>query len=332
MLYPLKFKPQYQYRIWGGSKLRELLGKPDVPDKTGESWEISAVQGSVSVVANGYLENNDLEELIEIYMGDLVGDSVYERFGQEFPLLVKFIDANDVLSIQVHPDDKLARERHNAYGKTEMWYVLQADPGAVIFNGFNQKLTRESYLEHLHNHTVKSIMNEVPAHSGDLFYIPAGRVHATGAGILFAEIQQTSDITYRIYDWDRIDKNGKPRLLHTDLALDAICFDPVKEVKRLYQADTDQSNLMLRCPFFTTYLLVFTQPLLKDYFRIDSFIILICLEGSFSIETGEQIEVTVTRGETVLIPAAIKQVLLIPSAPSRVMEVYIEDMEAGDGH
>ncbi len=332
MLYPLKFKPQYQYRIWGGSKLRELLGKTDAPEKTGESWEISSVQGSISVVANGYLENNDLEELIEVYMGDLVGDSVYERFGQEFPLLVKFIDANDILSIQVHPDDKLARERHNAYGKTEMWYVLQADPESVIYNGFNQKLDRDAYLNHLHNQSIETIMNEVPAHSGDLFFIPAGRVHATGAGILFAEIQQTSDITYRIYDWDRIDKNGKPRLLHTDLALDAISFEQVTEVKTTYQTHTDQSNLMLRCPYFTSYLLVFSQPLLKDYFKIDSFVILICLEGCFSIETGEDIQVLVCKGETVLIPAAIKQVLLIPSLPSRVIEVYVENLERTDDH
>jgi len=327
MLYPLKFKPQYQYRLWGGNKLRDLLGKTDAPEKTGESWEISAVQGSVSVVANGYLAGNDLEEIIEVYMGDLVGDAVYEKFGPEFPLLIKLIDANEVLSIQVHPDDKLAHKRHNAFGKTEMWYILQSDPDAKLYVGFNQKLNRESYLEYFNNHKIAEILNEEKVAPGDLFFIPSGRVHAAGAGILFAEIQQTSDITYRIYDWDRLEKNGKPRHLHTDLALDAIDFTWHPEYKTPYQSLNDKVNPMIRCPYFITNLIIATQNIDRDYITLDSFVILLCLEGFCHLDYGEDDPVTLKMGETLLIPAALKQIRITPVKPTRLLEVYIDSSE-----
>ncbi len=194
-LYPLKFKPILKDRIWGGEKLNQILGKNTTSPICGESWEISAVQGDISLVSNGYLKNNSLQELIEIYMGDFVGDKVYERFGIEFPLLIKFIDANDDLSVQVHPNDKLARERHNSYGKTEMWYVMDAENGASLISGFNHNVGREEYLEHLNNKSLTDIVNRFHVEAGDVFFIPAGRIHAIGAGVLIAEIQQTSDIT-----------------------------------------------------------------------------------------------------------------------------------------
>ncbi len=221
-LYPLKFKPILKDKIWGGAKLRDVLGKK-ASDKAGESWEISSVEGDISIVENGFLAGNSLLEVAEVYMGDLVGDSIFDRFGVEFPLLIKFIDAADFLSVQVHPDDAMARERHNSYGKTEMWYIVESDQGELIA-GFNRKLDREQYLRHFNGGSLKEILNHEAVAPGDIYFMPAGRIHAIGPGVLLAEIQQTSDVTYRIYDWDRIDDQGNPRELHTDLALDAIDF------------------------------------------------------------------------------------------------------------
>ncbi len=323
MLYPIKFKSQYKYRIWGGNKLKTLLNKHDAPDQTGESWEISGVQGSLSVVANGFLAGNTLQEIAEIYMGDLLGDSVYEKFGEEFPLLIKLIDANDILSIQVHPDDKLAKERHNAYGKTEMWYVIAADPGASLYCGFNQEMTRESYLEALESGKIKSILNEESVSPGDIFFIPAGRVHATGAGILFAEIQQTSDITYRIYDWDRIDKDGNARELHTDLAIDAIDYKHYPDYRTSYDKNLNQSNKIISCQYFNTNFIPFNKSMHLDYESLDSFILYICLKGKCEIHYDNEQSESLQAGETVLIPATLKSLQLRPSLPTEILEVYI---------
>ena len=324
MLYPIKFKPQYQYRIWGGDKLRKHLNRRDAPEMTGESWEISAVDGAMSVVTNGFLEGNDLQEVIEVYMGDLVGDSVYKKFGDEFPLLIKLIDAQKVLSIQVHPGDELAKKRHQAYGKTEMWYVIQADPEAFLYVGFNQPLTKEAYLDHLNRGTLRDILNQEPVQAGDAFYIPAGRVHAAGAGILFAEIQQTSDITYRMYDWDRIDKNGKPRHLHTELALDAIDFTHHTEYRNRYQVKPNTPSPVVSCPYFTTNILDFNKILPRDLHLIDSFVVYMCLEGSFSVDYQENERVEVAKGETILVPATINDIRFIPKQRTKALEVYIE--------
>lgn len=322
-LYPLKFKPVLQERIWGGSKLKTLFNKEGKCTNCGESWELSAVEGDISVVSNGFLKGNDLAELVEIYMGDLVGDSVYDRFGLEFPLLIKFIDANDDLSIQVHPDDELAMERHESYGKTEMWVVMQAEKGAQLISGFNKKVTKNEYLNHLHNKTLKSILNSEPVKEDDVFFIPAGRVHAIGAGILLAEIQQTSDITYRIYDWDRVDASGKPRELHTDLALDAIDYNHYSDYKTKYELIPNKTVNIADCPYFTTNILSFDKPLEKDYTLIDSFVIYICLSGKFQIKTEGGTE-TMKAGETVLIPAALKNLNFIPEEQSKILEVYIK--------
>ena len=241
-LYPLKFTPICKDKIWGGNKLNEILNKeyPELPN-CGESWEISGVQDEVSVVSNGFLKGNSLEELIEVYMGDLVGEKVYEKFGIEFPLLVKFIDANDNLSIQVHPNDELSMERHDAFGKTEMWYVVQADPGAKLISGFNRKIDKEGYLKYFKNGQLEEILNYEEVKAGDVFFIPAGRVHAIGKGIVVAEIQQTSDVTYRIYDFNRVDDQGNPRELHTDLAIDAIAYEYEANYRTDYKALDNQS-------------------------------------------------------------------------------------------
>ena len=323
-LYPLKFSPIYKEKIWGGDKIRSVLNKDfgSLPN-CGESWELSGVEDNVSVVSNGYLAGNTLEELIEIYMGDLVGDQIFEKFGVEFPLLIKFIDANDDLSIQVHPDDKMSMKRHNAFGKTEMWYVIQADKGSKLQSGFNQQVDKEKYLEELEKVELTDILNFEEVTAGDVFFIPAGRVHAIGKGILLAEIQQTSDITYRIYDYDRRDDKGNPRELHTELALDAIDFTLYPEYKTKYESKVNESVELVNCKYFTTNLLDLNEPIEKDYNKLDSFVIYICLEGELYIETESGSE-TFQKGETVLVPASIENVFLKPMTKSaKLLEVYV---------
>ena len=323
-LYPLKFTPILKDKIWGGSKLKTVLNKDFSPlPNAGESWEISGVEGDISVVSNGFLAGNDLEELIEIYMGDLVGDHVYENFGVEFPLLIKFIDANDVLSIQVHPDDELSKERHNAYGKTEMWYVIEADKGSELIVGFNQNITKEQYLAKLKEGRLEEILNNAPVKEGSCFFIPAGRVHAIGKGILLAEIQQTSDVTYRMYDFNRTDDAGNPRELHTELAVDAIDYSFEKKYETSYQTEINKTSELVRCPYFTTNILEFDKPQEKDYIELDSFVIYMCLEGDMEI-TYEEGSITVAKGESVLIPAIINNLTLTPKTKTKILEVYIK--------
>jgi mannose-6-phosphate isomerase len=320
-LYPLKFKPWYRKMIWGGAKLRTILGKDLKFDDCGESWEISAVQGHLSVVSNGFLAGNNIQEIIEVYMGDLVGEAVYEKFGIEFPLLIKFIDSNRDLSIQVHPNDELAIKRHKAFGKTEMWYVLDAEPGSTLFSGFNQQLNRDSYVKHLNEGSILSILNEEKVSTGDVYYLPAGRVHALRSGILVLEIQQTSDITYRIYDWDRVDAEGKPRELHNELALDAIDFKHYDNYKVSYNAEKDKSTLLVKSDYFVTALLTLTKSVWRDYTLIDSFIILICVQGTGKIMYGKE-SISFGLGETILIPADLKEIEIIPELPMNILEVY----------
>ena len=323
-LYPLKFKPILKDKIWGGTRLRDNLNKTNASDRCGESWEISAIQENISVVSNGLLAGNNLQELIEVYMGDLVGDKIYEQYGIEFPLLVKFIDANDKLSIQVHPDDELARERHDAYGKTEMWYIVKADKDAQLISGFNRILNKESYLDFFNQNRLVEIMNFEKAGSGDVFFTPAGRVHAILSGILLAEIQQTSDITYRIYDWDRTDAEGKSRELHTDLALDALDFKHYEKYRTEYESVMNLTATIADCPYFTTGLIHFEQPVEKDFNFIDSFVIYMCIEGGVEIIHSESEMETIRAGELVLVPAALKTLQLRPIGESKVLEVYIK--------
>ena len=326
MLYPLKFKPILKQTIWGGDKLACKSEDPRVKSSIGESWEISGVQDNVSVVSEGALAENTLEELIEIYMGDLVGDKIYEKFGVEFPLLLKFIDARDNLSIQVHPDDATAKERHNAYGKTEMWYLLDADSDAELIMGFKHDTTKKEYLKGLHNNTLPELLNTEKVKKGDCFFIPAGTVHAIGKGCFIAEIQQTSDITYRIYDYDRRDKNGNPRELHTELATDVIHYGEQKEHAIHYHRHENHTEELVNCPYFTTNYLKFNQEIEKDYINIDSFVIYMCLNGSFHIVYDTDHSVKVNPGETVLVPACLKNLFLIPQkgGEAEILEIFIQ--------
>jgi mannose-6-phosphate isomerase len=323
-LYPIKFKPIYLEKLWGGQRIKTLLNK-DFGQLTncGESWEISGVEGNISVVSNGFLEGNDLNELIEVYMGELVGEKVYEQFGNEFPLLIKFIDAQDDLSVQVHPNDELSKERHSAFGKTEMWYVVNTTPGALINSGFSQPVDKIKYLDALQAGRLTEILKYDEAQSGDVFFIPSGRIHAIGKGCMVAEIQQTSDVTYRIFDYNRLDNNGNLRELHTQLAIDAIDYSYLPDYKTKYNAELNKSVELVRCKYFTTNLLEFDKYLEKDYHQIDSFVIFMTLDGSFDIETEEGTE-RVEKGETVLIPASIESLQLKPvSGKVKLLEVYI---------
>ena len=324
-LYPLKFKPIYKEKIWGDQRLRSELNKEIDPDKNmGESWEISTVKDNVSVVANGFLAGNDLQELLEVYMGDLLGEKVFEKYGKEFPLLFKFIDADDVLSIQVHPDDEMARKKHNGNGKTEMWYVISAEKGAQLISGFNQEMNQETYLKHLNNSTLPDILNHENVQSGDVFYLPAGRVHAIGAGILLAEIQQTSDITYRIYDWDRVGSDGKPRELHTDLALEAMDFKYYGQYRTEYQAKRNEASQLVQCNHFTTNLLELTRPMQRDLIELDSFIAYMCLDGKVEIIYNEKDSIVFEKGETLLVPASVEHLAYKPEPHAKLLEVYLQ--------
>jgi len=322
MLYPLKFTPILKDKIWGGTKLKNVFGKDATTDKLGESWELSGIEGEESVVVNGFLEGNNLSELIEIYMGDLVGDKVYDAFGLSFPLLFKLIDANENLSIQVHPGDEVAAERHNSFGKTEMWVVLQADENAELIIGFTNDCSKEEYLDALDTDKVEDLLQHVPIKSGDVFFIPAGLVHAIGKGAVVAEIQQSSDITYRIYDFKRVDDNGNERELHTEQALDVIDFTASKNPKTAYSPVLNQITPLVECEYFTTNMIQFDQPLTRNYGTIDSFVAYMCLEGSFIVETDDS-KVIVNKGDTVLVPACLNEVGIIPDSKTTILEVYI---------
>lgn len=304
MLYPLKFHPILKKKIWGGERL--AYKSEEHEESIGESWEISAVEDNISVVSNGILADNDLQELIEVYMGDLVGDHIYEKFGIEFPLLIKYIDANDDLSIQVHPDDETAKERHNAYGKTEMWYIVDAEKDASLVLGFNHEIDKATYLQALHQNKLMDLLNVQKVKKGESFFIPAGLVHAIGKGCLIAEIQQTSDITYRIYDYNRKDANGNTRELHTDLATDVIDYSYQPQHRVNYTPQDNQSAKLVKCPYFTTNLLVFDRDIEKEYVHLDSFVIYMCLQGKFTITTGESNRYWSTRGKPFLYPHALK--------------------------
>lgn len=325
-LYPLKFYPIFKDRIWAGDKLYALLEK-EVPTaiRAGESWEISGVEGDISVVSEGHLAGNSLQELSDIYMGDLLGDAVYERFGAEFPLLIKFIDAAEALSVQVHPNDALAKERHNSFGKTEMWYVVHADPGSELISGFNQPLTKALCQKHVEEGTLVSVLHAEPVAKGDIFFMPAGRVHAIGAGVLVAEIQQTSDITYRIFDWNRVDANGKGRQLHTEEALDAIDFTAVDNARTLYERIPNRAVTAVDTPWFTTRVISSDRPVPCDFSEIDSFVIYICTEGLVRFDLPRQHPVILFAGETLLMPAQLKQWTLVPSPTATCLEVYISN-------
>ena len=318
-LYPLKFDPILKERLWGGTKLKTVLGKSITNDITGESWELSAVEGDVSIVANGELAGTSLQELIDIYKGDLLGENVVKRFGTDFPILIKFIDAKQDLSIQLHPDDELAKKRHHSFGKTEMWYIMDADKEANLIIGLNKEVSKEEYISTMENNTLLDILNYERVEEGDAFFINTGKIHAIGAGVLLAEIQQTSDITYRIFDFNRKDKNGNLRELHTELALDAIDHTKKDDFRVAYNKDSDIVNTMVDCPYFKTNYIRLTDDLVQDVTKRDSFTIYICVGGSATVKNEDGIA-RIKKGETVLVSARSKHITL-KSKDAKILEV-----------
>ena len=317
-LYPLQFEPILKERIWGGEKLKTLLHKPITSNITGESWELSTVEGDVSIVANGEWKGKSLTELINSFPDEILGTAVHIRFGKQFPLLFKYLDAREDLSIQVHPNDELAKKRHNSFGKTEMWYIMQADDNARIIVGFKENSNSDEYLENLKNKTLLSILDNVKVQSGDIFFLETGTVHTIGAGIVVAEIQQTSDITYRLYDFDRVDANGNTRELHVDLALEAINYNKV-ESKKSYTTNSNQSNSVVDCPYFTTNFIPL-DGVISVSKSGETFTVYMCVEGSFEIEYNNS-KTQYIKGDTVLIPAAMNAFIL--NGKASILEIYI---------
>ena len=322
VLYPLKFKPIFKDKIWGGRTIKEVLGMDygNLPN-CGEVWLLSGLWDEQSEVVNGDFAGDEINDLVETFMGDLVGEGVFDKYGEQFPLLIKIIDANDWLSVQVHPDDELAEKRELGNGKTEMWYVMQADPGAELVSGFNGEMNRMKYVRVMKDNAIESVLNYEPVKQGDVFYIPAGRVHALGPDIVVAEIQQTSDTTYRIYDWDRIDAAGMRRELHVAQALDAIDFDPVESYRTEYETVLNKTVPVVDSPYFTTNILQLEGEMAKDYSELDSFVLLMPVEGKFTLE-WENGSVFVSTGEVVLIPNVIEKVNVRASGPCKLLEVY----------
>lgn len=319
-LYPLKFRPIAHYRIWGGNKLNQAVSAELQMDNLGEIWSISGVAENISIVENGVLTGKNLQELIEIYQEKLVGKKVWKKFGNEFPLLIKFIDAVQPLSVQVHPNDEQAKKLHNSFGKSEMWYIMEAEKDSELIIGFKEGIGKSDYEKHLKTETLEEILGKIPVEKGDAVYIPAGRVHAIGAGIVLAEIQQTSDVTYRIYDYNRIDKDGKKRELHTNLALNAIDFNPIEEIKTKYDSTDNQLNALIKSPYFTTE--IFTGNQEVSITENDEMRIYICTEGVFKFQTqngGTQLD----KYQSLLMPAKIDSYKIIPEENSTLIEVRV---------
>lgn len=324
MAYPLKFKTIYKDKIWGGNKIKTFLDKDfgDLPN-CGETWELSAVPGDVSVVSNGHWRGRDLKSLIEQNGAAIMGFELYEKFGSDFPLLIKFIDANKNLSIQVHPDDSLAKKRHQDSGKTEMWYVLQADKQASLITGFNKHVSREEYLRKLSSGDLMEVLNQEQVAKGDVFFLPAGRIHTIGKGILIAEIQQTSDITYRIDDFNRTDDQGNKRTLHLEESLDAIDYTYELNYKTNYNRGLNKRVPLVSCPYFVTNKLSLTHKKVLKAPQVAGFKIYICIEGSAKIVNGKQ-ETVLVKGETVLIPAMLSNYEIKAGAEVVLLETYID--------
>lgn len=324
VLYPFKFKPIFKDKIWGGRKIKERLGMDYGPlPNCGEVWLLSGLWDEQSQIANGDFEGDEINDLVETFMGDLVGESVFDKYGEQFPLLLKIIDANDWLSVQVHPDDELAEKRGLGNGKTEMWYVMQADEDAELVMGFNREMTRMDYVEALETNTLQEVLNHESAEAGDVFFIPAGRVHALGPGIMVAEIQQTSDTTYRIYDWDRIDVAGMRRELHVAQSVEAIDGTMPDDYKIHVPNVMNRTVQVVDTQYFVTNLLQLQGEMEKDYSNLDSFVVLLCTSGNFTLK-WENGAVFVKQGECVLIPNLIKKVTIRAEQYCKLLEVYCQ--------
>ena len=319
---PLRFQPIYQKKIWGGDQLKSILNKEIDTTGIGESWELSTVPDAETFVAEGPHKGATLTELIGIYKGALLGEKVFDQFGTEFPLLIKFIDAAAPLSVQVHPDDQWARSHHNSFGKNEMWYILNAAPGAELILGFQHTLSKNEFKQHLTSGTLEAALHREKVSTGDAFFIPTGLVHAIGAGVLLVEIQQTSDITYRIYDYNRTDaQTGATRALHIDQALAVADLGPPPFLANSYERKPNQSNTLIDTHYFKTRYLNLEGRIDRSYAALDSFVVLIGVKGvSCLIIDGQR--TLMNLGEVLFLPANVKNVRF-EGQQSALIEVFM---------
>ena len=323
-LYPMEFGPILKQMIWGGNRILSYKSLVLNMSKIGESWELSGVPGNESVVSNGEFAGRTITELIKEYGAELLGRHVYETYGENFPLLIKFIDARDDLSIQVHPDDAMAKSVHGQpFGKTEMWYVVSADKDAHLMSGLSVEITPEEYVSRVENNTITDVLCDYKVQSGDVFFLPAGRIHSIGKGCFIAEIQQTSDLTYRIYDFGRLGLDGNPRELHTELAKDAIDYSVSEDYRTEYTAVQNEETQLVECEYFKTNLLDLTEPLSVDVKSKDSFMIVICLEGKGILKDSQENSITLKQGETILVPASTENVTFIPESKMKILTSWV---------
>ena len=322
-MYPLKFEPLLTPFVWGGQKIAPYKGIESPEKNIGESWELSGVDGLVSIVANGPLAGKPITEVVKEYKEVLVGRHVYANTGDEFPLLFKFIDALKDLSIQVHPSDELAAVQHpGARGKTEMWYVVDAEPGAKLYSGLTRSITPEQLTKMAADGSITDVLACYDVHPGDVFFLPAGRIHAICSGCFIAEIQQTSDLTYRIYDYGRPGLDGKPRQLHLEQAKEAVDYKVYDHYRTEYTPVKDEEVVLISCPYFTTSVLDLTLPFAKDLSELDSFYTVMCLSGSGTLEVDGE-ETGIRQGETVLIPADADDICFIPEDRMKLLTSFI---------
>ena len=324
MLYPLTFKPIFKEIIWGGTDILSYKGMTADSRKIGESWELSHVDDNFSIVANGSLAGKTIDDVIKEYGESLLGRKVINQSGTNFPLLIKFIDARDDLSIQVHPDDQLAKTRHNSLGKTEMWYVVNATPDAALYSGFSQQIDADEYVSRVEDNSIMDVLQKYNVKAGDVFFLPAGRVHAIGAGCFISEIQQTSNITYRIFDYNRKDANGNEREIHTELAKEAIDYTLYPDYRTQYIPVDNEATKLAKCPYFTTNLLTINEKISRNLSTIDSFVVYICMEGKAVLKDNKGNILQIQQGQTFLIPADTESVSIEPEHNSRFLETFIE--------
>ena len=328
-LYPLLFEPNLHTVVWGGHQLRPYKGLQPSDEPIGESWEVSAVPSSTSVVSNGYWKSFDLISVINAMPEEVLGVTVARQYNNQLPLLVKFIDAERDLSIQVHPDDAMAQRVHGKMGKSEMWYVIKAEPGSYLYAGFKDEITPYEYQRRVKDGTITDVLARHEVKPGDVFYIPAGRVHAICGGIMLAEVQQSSDVTYRIFDYNRPGMDGKPRELHTELAAQAIDFHVENEYRTVYNEEEGRAVQIIDSPYFDVRVTEMTAPFHRNLMKYDSFIIMMCMEGDCKVHIREtNDEVTLKAGNSCLIPASIADYDVIPLGKrSLVLDAFIDNMD-----
>lgn len=318
---PLKFNAFLKQTIWGGNKIIPFKHLDSQLENVGESWEISGVKNHQTIVSEGEYAGRALNEVVEELKGKLIGESNYEQFGNEFPLLIKFIDARQDLSIQVHPTDEIAKKQGKSRGKTEMWYIMDSDKDAHLRSGLKKKITPAEYKEMVENDTILDAIADYSVKEGDCFFLPAGRIHSIGKGCFLAEIQQTSDVTYRIYDFKRKDKNGNYRELHTDLAAECINYEVLNDYRTVYTSQKNQGVSLVHCPYFHTAVYDLDEPMTLDYSELDSFVILIGVKGEGTIVDNEGNETSLRAGETILIPATTNELKV--NGTVNFLETYV---------